>query len=115
MCGLAAVVAHFEAVVDQVHERQRHSEQAGVDVLQREPVAADERDDLGRVRPEGPDDGVVAVFVRAQSAVRVVMLAGTSRARSLGSGAKRARADSCGGLHCGITSGTAAGFVLRTV
>jgi hypothetical protein len=73
---VGALVAHLEAVVDEVGERQRHSEQAGIDVLQRKSVLADERDDFGGVRPEGPDDRVVAVLVGAQDAVRVVVLAG---------------------------------------
>ena len=73
MCGSPRVIADLEAVVDQVDERQRHGEQAGVDVLQRESVVADERDHFGGVRPERPDDGVVAVFVGAQDAVRVVV------------------------------------------
>ena len=37
---------------------------------------ADERDDLDGVRAEGADDGVVAVLVGAQDAVRVVVRAG---------------------------------------
>ena len=45
-------------------------------MLHREPVVTDERDDFGRVRPKRPDDGVVAVFVGAQDAVRVVVRAG---------------------------------------
>jgi hypothetical protein len=45
-------------------------------VLQREPVTADQRDHAGGVRAVGPDYGVVAVFVGAQDAVRVVVLAG---------------------------------------
>ena len=81
MYGSEPVVAHLQPVVDQVGERQRRGEQAGFDVLQREPVFADERDDLDGVRPERPDDGVVAVLVGAQDAVRVVMRAG-QQARS---------------------------------
>ena len=76
MCGSPSLVADLEAVVDQIDERQRHREHAGVDVLQREPVVADQCDHFGGVRPEGPDDGVVAVFVGAQDAVRIVVLAG---------------------------------------
>ena len=111
----AVFVAHLEAIVDQVDERQRYGEQAGVDVLQREPVVADKRDHLGGVRAEGPDDGVVAVFVRAQSAVRIVMFAGYQPRQLTGFGRQAGSGDFFGGLHCGVTSGTAAGFVLRTV
>ena len=109
----AVLVAHFQAVVDQVDERQRHGEQAGVDVLQREPVVADKRDHLGGVRAEGPDHGVVAVFVRAQGAVRVVVFAGDQPGQVTGVGRQAGPGDFFGGLHCGVTSGTAAGFVLR--
>lgn len=44
-------------------------------MLQRETVLADQRDDLGRMRAECPDDGVVGVLVGPQDAVRVVMRA----------------------------------------
>ena len=69
--------------------------------------------DLGGVRAEGPDHGVVAVFVRAQGAVRVVMLAGYQPGQVTGFGRQAGPGDFFGGLHCGVTSGTAAGFVLR--
>ena len=49
------LVGHLQPVVDQVDERQRHGEQAGFDVLQREPVVTDERDDFPRVRAETPE------------------------------------------------------------
>ena len=111
----AVFVAHFEAVVDQVDERQRHGEQAGVDVLQQKTVVTDQRDHLGGVRAEGPDDGVVAVFVRAQRAVRIVMFAGYQQGQVIGLGRQTGPCDFFAGLHCGVTSGTAAGFVLRTV
>ena len=76
MYGSEPSIAHLQPVVDEVGERQRHGEQAGFDVLHREPVCTDDRDDFDRVRPERPDDGVVAVLVGAQDAVRVVVCAG---------------------------------------
>ena len=84
-------------------------------MLQREPVVTDECDDLGGVWAEDPDDGVVAVFVRAQNAVRIVMFAGYQPREVTGFGRQAGLGDFFGGLHCGVTSGTAAGFVLRTV
>ena len=112
---VTTVVDHFEAVIDQVDERQCRREQAGVDVLQREPVSPDQCDHAGGVRPEGPDDSVVAVFVGAQDAVRVVMLAGYQPGQVTGLGRQTGSGDLFGGLHRGVTSGAAAGFVLRTV
>ena len=44
--------------------------------LERIPLVADERRHFDRVRTERPDHRVVAVFVRAQDRVRVVVLAG---------------------------------------
>ena len=55
-------------------------------MLQREPVGADQCDHVGGVRPEGPDDGVVAVLVGAQDAVRVVVLAGHQAGQVTGLG-----------------------------
>ena len=72
-------------------------------MLQREAVFADERDDFGGVRPKGPDDRVVAVFVGAQDAVRFLVSPATRRARSAGSGARWA-GELVGGLHRGVTS-----------
>ena len=95
----AVLVAKFETVVDQVDERQRHGEQAGVDVLQREPVVPDQRHHFGGVWPEGPDDGVVAVFVGAQDAVRVVVLAGDQSGQVAGLGCQTRSGDFFGGLH----------------
>ena len=60
-------------------------------------------------------DGVVAVFVGAQDAVRIVVLAGYQAGQVTGLGRQTGSGDLFGGLHCGVTSGTAAGFVLRTV
>jgi hypothetical protein len=71
-----SVVAHLEAVVDEADKGERHREQTGVDVLQREPVFTHECDHFGGVRAKGPDDRVVAVFVGAQDAVRIMVLAG---------------------------------------
>jgi hypothetical protein len=76
-------LGHLQPVVDQVDERQRHGEQAGFDVLQREPIVADERDDFPRVRSKRPNDGMVAVLVGAQDAVGVVMRTG-HQARQVG-------------------------------
>ena len=73
---IAAFVAHLQPVVDEVGERQRHGEQSGFDVLHGESVFADDRDDFDRVRAERPDDGVVAVLVGAQDAVRVMVRPG---------------------------------------
>ena len=92
MCDVCrrAGIADLEPVVDQVRERQRDGEQAGLDVLQRDTVVADERDDhLDRMRAEGPDDGVVAVLVGAQNAMRVVVRRRPAGGRrSAGSGAR---------------------------
>ena len=63
-------VTDLEPVVDQVDERQRHREQPGVDVLQRVPLAADQCGHHLGVRTERPDDGLVAVLVRAEDRVR---------------------------------------------
>ena len=105
---VGVVVTDLEAVVDEVDERQRDGEQAGVDVLQREPVVADQCDHFGGVRPERPDDGVVAVFVGAQDAVRVVVLAGQQAGQVAGFGRQVGSGELVGGLHRGVTSGAAA-------
>ena len=99
-----AVVAHLEAVVDEAYERQRHREQTGVDVLQREAVFTDECDDFGGVRPKCPDDRVVAVFVGAQDAVRVMVLAGNQSGKVAGLGRQVGLGELVGGLHRGVTS-----------
>ena len=52
-------------------------------MLHREPLVTDERDDFRRMRAECPDDGVVAVLVSAQDAVRIVVRAG-HQARQVG-------------------------------
>jgi hypothetical protein len=69
-------IGHPQSVIDQIDERQRDGEQAGFDVPQREPIFTDECDDFLRVRTERPDDGVVAVLVGSQDAVRVVVCTG---------------------------------------
>ena len=103
-----AVVAHLEAVVDEADKGERHSEQTGVDVLQREAVFTDECDHFGGVRPEGPDDRVVAVFVGAQDAVRIVVLAGYQSGQVAGLGRQVGPGELVGGLHRGVTSCAAA-------
>ncbi len=108
MSRFAVVVAHLEAVVDQVDERQRDGEQAGVDVLQRESVVADQGDHLGGVRAVGPDDGVVAVFVGAQDAVRVVVFAGDQPGQVAWLGCQAGPGELVSCLHRGVTSGAVA-------
>ena len=71
-------------------ERQRHREQAGVDVLQRKSLISDDRDDFGCVRFKRTDDSVVAVFVGAQDAVRIVVSAGDQAGQVGGVGRKAA-------------------------
>ena len=71
-----AGIADLQPVVDQVGERHRHGEQARLDVLEHIPVVADQRHHFDRVRTVRPDHRVVAVFVRAQNRVRVVMHTG---------------------------------------
>ncbi len=69
----AARVSHLQAVVDQVGERQGHREDTRPDMLHRVSDPADQcRHRLG-VRAQCPDDGVFAVLVRPEDAVRVVV------------------------------------------
>ncbi len=117
---VGALVADLQPVVDEVDERQRHREQAGVDVLHREPVVADERDDFGRVRPERADDGVVAVLVGAQDAVRVVVCAGHQAGQVGRVGRQVGPGELVGLAHILFTSGpfiscAAASFGIRAV
>lgn len=69
-------IADFEPVVDEVGERHGDREQAGLQVFERESLAADQRDHAHRVRPVGPDHGVIGVFVRAEHRMRVMVLTG---------------------------------------
>ena len=65
----------------------------------------DDRDDLDRVRAERPDDGVVAVLVGAQDAVRVVVRAG-HQARQVGRVGRQVRpGELIGSAHVLFTSG----------
>ena len=79
MCtsGIArAGIADLQPVVDEVGERHRHGEQARFDVLEHIPVVADQRHHFHCMRTEHPDHRVIAVFMRAQNRVRVVMHTG---------------------------------------
>jgi hypothetical protein len=74
--GEAAVpVGDLEPVGGDVAAWKHDLEQAGrVDLGQRDPVVADQGDHPGGVRPPGPDPHPVAVQVRPEQAVRLVML-----------------------------------------
>jgi hypothetical protein len=74
--GEAAVpVGGLEPVGGDVAAWKHDLQQAGrVDLGQRDPVVADQGDHPGGVRPPGPDPHLVAVQVRPEQAVRLVML-----------------------------------------
>ena len=68
-------VAHLQAVVDEVGERHGDREQARIDVGEHIALVADHRRDLDGMGPIGPDDRVIAVLVRTQDRMRVVVFA----------------------------------------
>ncbi len=107
---LAIAVADLETVIDEIDERQRDGEQARVDVLQREPVRTDQRDHFRGMRPERSDHGVVAVFVRTQDAVRVVVLPGQQASQIAGFGCQIRFGELVAGLHRGVTSRRSSGI-----
>ena len=85
-CG----VTDLESVVDQIGQRQCHSEQAALDVLERIALTAHQGHHVDRVGPVGANDRVVVVLVRTRepNADRGV------RRRADGSGRPYAVADS---------------------
>lgn len=110
---LATFIGHLQAVVDEVDERQCDGKQARIEVLQREPVLTNERDDLDGMRTERSDDGMVVVFVGAQDAVRVVMCT-RHQARHFGRlGCKVLPGEFLGSTHEPVTSCAAACFGSR--
>ena len=95
------MIAHLEAVVDEVDERHRHREQSALEVAQRISVRPDQRDDVDGVRPVSPDHGVIAVFMGAQDGMRVVVLAG-QQAVEVGAGGRQVRGVLLGLRHSSL-------------
>ena len=81
-----ARIADLQAVVDEVGEGQRDGEQAGADMLHRMALSADKSSHRLGVRAQGPDDGLIPVFVRAEDRMRVVMRPGNQAGQVIGVG-----------------------------